>query len=183
MKTILGIIVVTLLSNTIYSQQLKVASSLSVVNMLFKSPQNLPIPINIGGLLLEHQYSHSQVLSIMGTPQSYQLLVNHPDYEGVIITRIYIYNSNIISIYDNVFKHVKLVNSDYKLNNLVGVGDLASKIYELPHNSISIENENNGQSTYYLYFRNMEAGDISPLMFTIINGVITKIEYIYCDDV
>lgn len=145
--------------------------------------QTPPIPMSIGGLLLEHTYTHEQVLSIMGTPQSYKLLVNHPDYEGVNKARIYVYNSNIFSIYDDVLKYVVIVNATYKINNLVGVGDPVSKIFELPHNNISNENEHNGHSFYYLHFRNIDEDDMSPLIFYVANGVIVKIVYVYCDDV
>jgi hypothetical protein len=119
----------------------------------------------------------------MGTPQSYQLLVNHPDYEGVNNARIYVYNSNIFSIYDDVLKYVEIVNATYKINNLVGVGDSSSKIIELPQNRIKIVNRVNGESIFYLYFRNIAEDDLSPLLFYVANGVIVKIVYVYCDDV
>lgn len=38
---------------------------------------------------------------------------------------------------------------------------------------------NNSQIIYYLYFRNIEIDDLSPIKFYVENGVITRIVYIY----
>jgi hypothetical protein len=155
----------------------------TISNGLYSQNQSQPYAISIGGLLLEHQYSHEQVISALGNPQSYEELINNPDYEGVLIAKIYLYNYNRINIYDGILRQIDLINSYYKLNGIVGVGDPASKINDLPHNNIETSNMNNGQSIYYLYFRNIEIDDMSPIMFKVENGIITRIEYIYCDDV
>jgi len=100
-----------------------------------------------------------------------------------VLYREYIFNSNNVHFYNNLFKYLNLINSVFKLNGIVGVGDPASKINDLPHNNIETRNMNNGQSIYYLYFRNIEIDDMSPIMFYVENGIIYRVVYIYCDDV
>ncbi len=146
--------------------------------VLYSQTQPQPFSIGIGGLLLEHQYTHEQVVSALGIPQSYKAI-----NDGSLgYMREYLYKGNEIHFYENVFQHFSLKNSSYKLNGIVGVGDPVTKIYNLPHNKIEVYSLKRG-TVYYFYFRNIEVDDMSPIRFYEENGIIIRIEYIYCDDV
>lgn len=119
----------------------------TISNGLYSQNQPQPYAISVGGLLLEHQYSHEQVIAALGSPQSYH---TENDFTFGNI-REYIFNSNNVHFYNNLFKYLNLINSAFKLNGIVGVGDPASKIYDLPHNNIENSNMNNSQIKYIIY--------------------------------
>jgi len=87
------------------------------------------------------------------------------------------YNNNTFYLYANVFNCFALLNNDYKLNGVIGIGDPVSNINLLnPFRITSISREGN-RMIHLTYITDAE-DDMSPIYFYSTNGIIDGISYL-----
>jgi|GEM_PF-2510219 len=131
-------------------------------------------PIEVGGLTLGQNYNESQVISIMGAPESYAHVVD------IFDTHEFIYHENVFYINDGKFSGFSIINKEYKLNKLVGVGDSADKIKLLKPFKVILKSENEDTICHHVYITD-NVDDDCPLSIYVEQGVITKINYLCMD--
>ena len=172
------IIVIKIRKNNMKSQFKKTFFAIMMMVLVFSGySQNISkIQISVGGLILGQKYTVEQVTSIFGSPQSYSHEIDVYD------TNKFMYNNNTFYINDGKFNCFELVNTDYKLNGVVGVGDTFDKINLLNPYKINSGTTINGIKFYYVYITDY-FDDMSPIYFYMQNGTISKINYLYMDDI
>lgn len=146
----------------------------------YSNQDNPYYSINIGGLILEQNYSHEQVVQILGTPDNFEHHVNDPEYEYYDV-RIYKYNNNVFHFLNNKFLTFEINSPGLKLNGIVGVGDQTNSISNLPNHKI-LTSVYSDATFYEVFFRGYNY-DVSPILFRIENGLIKKIAFTYQDNV
>jgi len=138
------------------------------------------LPLSFGGLVIEKSYTHEQIIEIMGKPDSVQVHINDPSFESNDV-RIYYYNSNLFYLTEGKLDVLEINKTGLKINGIAGVGDKADTIYKLPHHEINVTKH--GEKTFFeLFFRGYDF-DMSSMLFTVNNGIITRIQFCYIDNI
>ena len=138
--------------------------------------------ITIGGAVLNDTCTYARFTAIMGAPDSRK---SEQEDGGELITMLY--NNNTFYLHANVFNCFQLVNNSYKLNGVVGVGDPVANIDLLKPFKLISKPNGAGKELYYAYITDAYLidpdWDRSPIYFYVTNGIITKISYLYMDNI